>query len=203
MSVNGSAIQGRLRYVSGATVPGDRWMGDAGDADERVLERCEPPVLDVGCGPARHTVALAEKGVPTLGIDITPGALSIARPREAMVLERDVFDRVPATGRWGTVLLLDGNVGIGGDPSTLLWRSRELLRPGGKILVELTDGCDTAQGAEVRLELDDLHGPWFGWTTVDREGLRDSVNSVSDLSTQEVWCDDARWFAELIRHGRP
>ncbi len=189
--------------MSGATVPGDRWMGDAGDADERVLARCEPPVLDVGCGPARHTVALAERGVPTLGIDITPGALSIARPREAMVLERDVFDRVPAIGRWGTVLLLDGNVGIGGDPSTLLWRSRELLRPGGKILVELDDEVGIEASAEVRLELDDFHGPWFSWTTVDRKGLRDSVSSVSGLCIQEVWCDDARVFAELVRHTGP
>ena len=34
-----------------------------------------------------------------------------------MVLHRSVFDRLPGTGRWGTVLLLDGNLGIGGDLS--------------------------------------------------------------------------------------
>ena len=34
-----------------------------------------------------------------------------------------MFEPLPGEGRWGTVLLLDGNVGIGGDPVALLERA--------------------------------------------------------------------------------
>src|SRR4029453_1954232 len=94
---------------------GDRWLAPLTEVDRRVLARSDGPVLDVGCGPARHTLALGAEGVPTLGIDITGATLAVARPRGALVLLRSVFDPIPGEGRWGTVLLLDGNVGIGGD----------------------------------------------------------------------------------------
>ena len=37
--------------------------------------------------------------------------------RGATVLQRDIFGPLPGEGRWGTALLFDGNVGIGGDPA--------------------------------------------------------------------------------------
>ena len=50
---------------------------------------------------------------------------------------RSVFQPVPGEGGWDTVLLADGNIGIGGDPVALLTRCRELLAPAGRVLVEL------------------------------------------------------------------
>ena len=37
-------------------------------------------------------------------------------------LVRSVFETLPGEGRWDTVLLMDGNIGIGGDPAALLGR---------------------------------------------------------------------------------
>ena len=85
-----------------------------------MLARCEAPVLDVGCGPGRLVGALNARGVPALGIDISARAVEQARGRGAMALRRAVEQPVPAEGRWGTVLLADGNIGIGGDPAALL-----------------------------------------------------------------------------------
>ncbi|MDP9442781.1 MAG: hypothetical protein M3P34_11540, partial [Actinomycetota bacterium] len=48
-----------------------------------------------------------------------------------------VFGALPGEGRWATALLIDGNIGIGGDPVALLRRVAELLRPAGVVLVEL------------------------------------------------------------------
>ncbi len=105
--------------------------------DRSLLDRCRGPALDVGSGPGRLTVALAERGVPVLGIDIRPGAVAAARSAGALVMLRDVFGRVPGAGRWMTVLLADGTIGIGGDPAALLRRAGELLAPQGRALVEL------------------------------------------------------------------
>ena len=58
-------------------------------------------------------MALAERGIPVLGIDITPCAVEQARSSGGLVMLRDVSDRLPGAGRWMTVLLADGNIGIG------------------------------------------------------------------------------------------
>jgi hypothetical protein len=45
-----------------------RWCGRPDAADEELLQRCHGPVLDVGCGPGRLTIALTERGVQALGV---------------------------------------------------------------------------------------------------------------------------------------
>ena len=127
-----------LRALDGRVLaaPADRWFAPVTPAEDRVLERVDGPVLDVGCGPARHALKLAEAGIVTLGIDISLPALTVARRRGAPVLHRSIFERVPGQGRWGTALLLDGNIGIGGVPDALLRRVATLLRVNGRVLVE-------------------------------------------------------------------
>ncbi len=113
------------------------WDRPVDHHDRVVLSRCLGPTLDVGCGPGRLVAALAEDGRITLGIDVLRGAVGQTRERGASALCRDVFDAVPGEGRWETVLLADGNIGIGGDPVALLRRLRELLDPRGRVVVEL------------------------------------------------------------------
>jgi SAM-dependent methyltransferase len=186
-----------LRARSGAVVAdGHAWTRPVAVADDRLLQRVDGPVIDIGCGPGRHVLALARLGTVTLGIDVSRPAVDLARRRGAPVLERSIFARVPAAGRWGTALLLDGNLGIGGDPETLLARTVELLRPGGRILVEPASpgrGC----GRElVRFEAGGDAGPWFEWTHVDDDDLEPLARRCG-LSVRERWRDGGRWFAWL------
>ena len=112
-------------------------------ADEVLLSRCEGPVLDIGCGPGRLVESLAARGTPALGIDISTRAVTQTAARGGSVLLRAVQHRLPGEGRWGTVLLADGNIGIGGDPGALLSRCHDLLMAGGVALVE-ADADDDA-----------------------------------------------------------
>ena len=98
----------------------DDWNRPADDHEHEVLARCVGPTLDVGCGPGRLTAALAERGQVALGIDVVGDAVGQTLQRGGSALRRSVFDPVPGEGRWRTVLLADGNVGIGGDPVALL-----------------------------------------------------------------------------------
>jgi len=187
-----------LRSGSGRVLRLDshRWVEPATAADQRLLEMVDGPVLDVGCGPGRHVLALARRGVVTLGIDVSPPALALARRGGAPVLERSIFERVPAAGRWGTALLLDGNLGIGGCPSTLLRRVNDLLRPEGRLLVE-TAGADHGHEVErVRFEADGVAGPWFSWAHVGADQL-DGVASAAGLRVRRRWKDEGRGFAWL------
>ncbi len=128
------------------------WTGAVTAADRGVVERLRGPVLDVGCGPGRHVAALQRRGVTALGIDVSPMAVLVARNRGAAAVLGSVFATVPAAGRWGEVLLLDGNVGIGGRPSRLLRRCAELACAGGRIVVELDPPGSPSARIQVRLE---------------------------------------------------
>lgn len=196
----GAAGATLLRTGAGEITDGGRWVAPLETADEVALDRCLPPVLDVGCGPGRHTVALGRRGVPALGVDITPAAIEWALPRGALVLHRSVFDRLPGTGRWGTVLLLDGNLGIGGDPEALLRRSAELLAPGGLVVAELDAPGTPARPTNARLEVAGAPGPWFAWDRVPADLLAALAEEV-DLAVDDAWERDGRWFA-VLRRGR-
>ncbi|MEX1007362.1 MAG: class I SAM-dependent methyltransferase [Acidimicrobiia bacterium] len=192
-----------LRHPSGEPLRVDagRWLAPLAPVDYRVLSRAHPPVLDIGCGPGRHVVALAEQRKLTLGIDLTPPAIDLARDRGAPVLHRSVFARVPGARRWRTALLLDGNIGIGGDPVELLHRVRALLRVGGCVLVELDPPGAPRVRTTARLELGSRYGPWFPWSCLSIDELG-ATAIASDLTVDEVWCDEGRWFAALHTRAR-
>jgi SAM-dependent methyltransferase len=114
-----------------------RWERPADSVELELLGSAVAPVLDIGCGPGRIVAALHERGVAVLGIDATPAAITRARRADIPVVMQSVFDPVAPEGGWGTLLLFDGNIGIGADPVRLLARVHELLREGGRTLVEL------------------------------------------------------------------
>ncbi|MEU0254097.1 methyltransferase domain-containing protein [Streptomyces sp. NPDC006184] len=128
----------------------ERWCARPDAADLDVLDRCEGSVLDVGCGPGRLVAELAARGRAALGIDVSEAAVGHALRLGGQALRRSVFEPLPGEGRWGTVLLMDGNVGIGGDPRILLDRVAGLLRPGGLLIAE-TAPVDVDERAHVRV----------------------------------------------------
>lgn len=138
-----------------------------GDADDALLlNRCVGPTLDVGCGPGRMTARLAERGHIALGIDVVPEAIEHTRRRGAAALVRDVFDVIPGEGRWGTVLLADGNLGIGGDPLVLLSRIRQLLGPCGRVVADVAPEGTGLRVGDVRVHVDSMASLPFPWAVV-------------------------------------
>lgn len=113
-----------------------RFLARADRVDRRILRLTRGSVLDVGSGPGRMVREATRRGRRSLGIDVSPAAVEIARRADLPVIRRSVFESVPGAGRWDTVLLLDGNIGIGGDPVTLLTRCADLGALTGVVIVE-------------------------------------------------------------------
>ncbi|WP_051389375.1 class I SAM-dependent methyltransferase [Arthrobacter sp. 35W] len=94
------------------------------------------PVLDVGCGPGRMLAAARDLGLASLGVDTSAPAVRLAVGRGGTAIHGSIFDPLPHEGGWGSALLLDGNIGIGGNIRVLLERVASLLAPGGRLLAE-------------------------------------------------------------------
>jgi SAM-dependent methyltransferase len=196
----------RIHHASGAgevvALPVGRWHGPVRAEEQGVLARAESPVLDVGCGPGRHVAALIEAGHAALGIDVSAAAVRSARRRGAPAVLVSVFADVPAAGDWATVLLLDGNVGIGGDPFVLFTRVHALLRPGGTALVELDPPGVKAGRFHAHVEHVGGVGPRFLWARV-------GPDQIGELATRSgfwivaLWDEAGRWFVQLARGGQP
>lgn len=191
-----------LRSVDGAHGPYrldvGSWVKSATPADLTVLDGATGPTLDVGCGPGRMVRAAAARSIPALGIDIAPHAIARTRLDGSFALLRSVFHRVPLEGRWQTILLMDGNVGIGGDPEALLDRCRMLLAPLGSIVVEV----DVHPDLDVRslCTIVDNDGnesepfPWarLGWAATEGVARR------AGLAVAAHWEASGRHFVRLV-----
>ncbi|WP_149179252.1 methyltransferase domain-containing protein [Streptomyces sp. TRM49041] len=189
-----------LRRGDGWLLPLDveRWCAAPDDADATVLARCRGPVLDVGCGPGRLVAALAARGGPALGIDVSRAAVERTVRAGGTALCRSVFDPLPKEGRWGTVLLIDGNIGIGGDPVALLARVAELLAPDGTLIAE-TAAQDVDERAEVHVE--DAHGTrgsTFSWARVGTSALSRYARRAG-WTPVDHWRAGDRTFVQLRR----
>lgn len=184
-------------------LPVRRWHGRAEPAVRALVDRCTGPAVDVGCGPGRVTAELTARGLVCFGIDTSPAAVRLTRRRGAAALRRDVFDPLPGEGRWTNILLVDGNIGIGGDPAALLRRCAQLLRSGGTVLVELdAPGAGLwrgraylAWGPAARAP---RRGPDFRWARLGVDAAEE-LAAEAGLRLRAVFALDDRWFAELVR----
>jgi glycosyltransferase A (GT-A) superfamily protein (DUF2064 family)/SAM-dependent methyltransferase len=178
-----------------------RWSGPADAVDLVVVARCEPPVIDLGCGPGRMVQALSESGRPALGVDISSVAVEMSMTRGGLALRRRIDERLPAEGRWGTALLMDTNIGLGGDVAALLARCVDLVIPGGLIICEVDRLPDRHEVHSVVLQTEEVASAPLPWARIGAAALVRVATSL-DLLLMEEWSSGDRAFVALRSMNR-
>jgi len=194
------ALQGHPCAVVGIggrqELPMARWSQPADRSDNVLLDHCEGPTLDIGCGPGRLAEGLAERGHVVLGIDVVHEAVRLTRDRGVAALVRNVFETLPGEGRWYSALLADGNLGIGGDPVALLRRVREVLDPRGRVVVEIAEPGVPLQTVWASLESGGTRSRPFRWSIVGVDDIA-SVAVAAGFGSATCHEHDGRWWAVL------
>lgn len=197
------ALRGECCRVRGI-FPGDRvlpvhdWVRPVSHADRALLSHCRGATLDVGCGPGRMSAHLAESGHVVLGVDIVREAVEQARRRGVAALRRNVFETLPGEGRWDTVLLADGNIGIGGAPLRLLRRASQLLNGAGRVVCDLAAPGTGVRHHDARLVTDLKRSRPFPWAQVGPEAVG-GIAADAGLSLAHLGDHHGRWYAVLVR----
>jgi len=149
-------------------------------------------VLDLGAGGGRiaaHLQSLAgpdQSVTEVVAVDASQGACSCLRRFGLRAVVHSPWQRVMESGIWhgryDSVVLAGGNLGLAGDQSGLavmLRWTRSLLRPGGTILATGLapwppecggDGPD-ASPVRLRVEYAGRVGEWFSWLTLTPAAL--------------------------------
>ena len=98
-------------------------------------------VLDAGCGPGRHALALARRGMEVVGVDRSPDFLELARGAAeehhlpATFVELDLRDLAYDAEFDAAICLCQGGFGLlgGRDEPAVFRRIAAALRPGGRL----------------------------------------------------------------------
>jgi SAM-dependent methyltransferase len=154
----------------------DEWPPE----ERQVFERVQGRILDVGCGAGRHSLEAQRRGCEVVAIDISPGAVEVARRRgvvDVRLLSLAGVDRT--LGVFDTVLMMCGNFGLFGteaEARRLLQTLHDISTPEARIIFDSVDPSDSddlayqARNRElgrrpgqvtIRLRYGDLTTPWF------------------------------------------
>ncbi|HEX8347828.1 MAG TPA: methyltransferase domain-containing protein [Actinoplanes sp.] len=134
--------------INGA--PSDHYLAEPDEwqpHDHRALARVRGSVLDIGVGAGRTAIELQRRGVAVTGLDVSPGAIEVARKRglrDTVLNTVDSYARSPA--RYDTFLLLGNNLGLiesAHRAPVFLAALAQLARPGARIIAHGTDPYGT------------------------------------------------------------
>lgn len=125
---------------------------------ERILRGNPSRVLDLGCGPGLYAVRLARLGHVVYGIDFSPASIQYARELAGRENARCTFEQNDIRSAsfgvdFDLAMLIYGELNVfrPSDAASILRKMRAALKPGGKLLLELSTAESVARiGAEAQ-----------------------------------------------------
>jgi SAM-dependent methyltransferase len=99
------------------------------------------PVVDVGCGGGLLLRMLAERGVPVLGLDLSPRAASVAWRRNGVPAASASLRAVPLPHNSCAAVTMFHVLEHLENPAEYLAAARDLLRPNGRLVVQVPNAA--------------------------------------------------------------
>lgn len=173
--------------------PFRRWM----PVERRALRYVRGRVLDVGVGAGRVALELQARGHQVVGIDVSSGAVEVARRhgvRDVRLLRFEDVDE--SLGRFDTVIMYGNNFGLFAKPAKAKRLLRRLRGLADRIVAGSNDPYGTEDAAHLRyqernrrrgrmsgelrlrIRYRDLVGPWFDYLIVSPEEMSELVEGT-------------------------
>jgi SAM-dependent methyltransferase len=157
-------------------------------------------ILDLGCGPGRHLVALEKRGIAAIGLDLSASLLEGARRRlsRPMLVRGDMRELPHPAGSFAWVLVMFTTFGyFPGDEQNrhVLSEIARVLEGGGGLVLDLHNAPETRRSL-VPHSSRNVDGLWIEerrWVEPDGRFLRKTT------SVREDPTGDARSYDERVR----
>lgn len=174
--------------------------------EQYALELAEGRILDVGAGSGCHSLALQKMGKTAFAIDISPLSVMVMKERGVDARQVNLYD--PAfTDKFDTVLMLMNGTGIIGcleNMPVFFDRMRELLTPGGSLLIDSSDLRYLFEEDDGSLMID-LADDYYG--QLDYQMVYKNVEGEPfdwlyvDFDTLAYYAEESGFKAELLAEG--
>ena len=118
-----------------------RSFEDMPELEKIALEEAEGRILDVGAGSGCHSLALKRMGKEAVAIDISGLSVEVMKHRGVDARQVNLYDEA-FSERFDTVLMLMNGTGIIGTLDNMpafFTRIRQLLSPGGSLIIDSSD----------------------------------------------------------------
>ena len=149
------------------------------------------PVLDLGAGAGRSALHLQERGMQVTAVESSPGAAEVCRRRGVRDVRESDLNDPPSDHRWRALLLLCGNVGLGGSwegNRRLLSRLAEISHPDAVLLADSVNYTGRAE-IGLRIHYGNVVTPWWRQRNV-------AAHEVEDLVRDTGWRVDRHHEAD-------
>jgi SAM-dependent methyltransferase len=165
--------------------------------ERRGLRWVRGRVLDAGVGAGRAALELQRRGRSVVGIDVSPGAVEVARARGVRDVRLLAFEEVDESiGHFDTVVMFGNNFGLFGSPGKARRLLRRLRPLADRIVAASNDPYATEDPAHLayqarnrkrgrmpgqlrlRVRYRDLVDPWFDYLIVSPEEMATLVEGT-------------------------
>lgn len=175
--------------------------------EQTALRMAQGRILDVGAGSGCHSLALQAMGKDVCAIDISPLSVEVMRERGVKdVRLANLFGNEPL-GTFDTILMLMNGSGIIGrieEMPTFFDRMKQLLRPGGCILMDSSDLSYLFEDEDGGI-LIDLAGDYYGQVDFLMQYRQVKGEPFDwlyiDFDTLSLYASQCGFRAECVREG--
>lgn len=176
--------------------------------ERTALQLATGTILDVGAGSGCHALALQEMGKEVCAIDISPLSVEVMKQRGINNARLINLFNQQFIEKFDTILMLMNGSGIIGrleNMPAFFLRMKQLLRPGGCILMDSSDLRYLFENADGSFEID-LAADYYGEIDFQMQykDIRgDSFNWLYiDFQTLSLYATEYGFKAKLINEGK-
>lgn len=194
---------------------GNYFRTELSELESQALQQVKGHVLNVGCGVGASILWLQKRGIRVTGIDISPGAVEIARKRGAQDARVLSLWDLPRIGeKFDTVIFIGNNTGLAGNlekTGEMLEMLRGITTDGAVLICHSLDPTATDEPSHlayhewnkergryvgqvtIRAEYDGLTEPWFDIVLFEPDVLK-SLCKEHGWAPREIMGDGGRYF---------
>jgi SAM-dependent methyltransferase len=184
--------------------------------ERRALRFVRGRVLDVGVGAGRVALELQARGREVVAIDVSPGAVEVARRRGVRDVRLLAFEDVDASlGHFDTVVMYGNNFGLFASPA----KARRLLRRLRPFVARIVAGSNDPYATEdpahlayqernrgrgrmsgqlrLRVRYREVIGDWFEYLIVSPEEMAEIVEDA-DWRIRRLVRDEGSYYVAVL-----